>query len=120
MDGSEVCSICLESIQDYRSICYLRCHHFFHTKCLLTWVLDQFTCPICRADIQGCQHCVGATDQVTYIRAHAQSVPELLEYSLQSNQRLRSEVANLTQETAIMAEYLHLFSGGGIRITRIG
>ncbi|KAA0191750.1 putative synoviolin [Fasciolopsis buskii] len=51
----------LEQYQDNCPICYTnmttedakvtRCGHFYHTKCLATWMLRQLFCPICHADL---------------------------------------------------------------------
>ena len=45
------CSICLEKLTSSISITKLDCDHFFHTRCIQTWLqqtLNRKRCPICR------------------------------------------------------------------------
>ncbi|ESO06177.1 hypothetical protein HELRODRAFT_188288 [Helobdella robusta] len=41
------CTICQESLQNMK-VLKLRCSHRFHEKCIIRWVKEQSTCPICR------------------------------------------------------------------------
>lgn len=51
------CSICLASFEKEEKIYKLNCSHMFHTECLEHWLEQQFTCPLCRADIaEGLHH----------------------------------------------------------------
>ena len=47
----ESCSICFDEFDSAPSK-KLRCDHFFHKKCLLSWLerkpIDEHTCPLCR------------------------------------------------------------------------
>lgn len=44
------CTICLECmyINDTQYIFMTDCDHYFHTKCIVKWLKDNNTCPICR------------------------------------------------------------------------
>ena len=47
--GSGTCCICLEEIS-----CGLKlknCNHLYHAYCITTWLKENDTCPICRADV---------------------------------------------------------------------
>merc|ERR1712113_844803 len=42
------CSICQEPMAETRVLKLATCRHTFHRSCLLTWVLRQNECPVCR------------------------------------------------------------------------
>ena len=44
------CTICLERmyINDTQYIFETDCDHYFHTKCIVKWLKENNTCPICR------------------------------------------------------------------------
>ena len=47
------CPICFEAYQKGDEIAWSRnveCYHAFHLRCILYWLLDHDTCPMCRAD----------------------------------------------------------------------
>lgn len=47
------CPICFETYQKGDEIAWSRnveCYHAFHLQCILYWLLDHDTCPMCRAD----------------------------------------------------------------------
>ena len=51
------CAICFEEVKkkkdvDYSNTC-LRCEHVFHRKCLIPWIRQKDTCPICRKKKKG-------------------------------------------------------------------
>ena len=48
-DKNNICSICIEKIEDKEIICELNCNHQFHESCIKTY-LDKYNhkCPICR------------------------------------------------------------------------
>ena len=39
-----------KEFNDENSIIKLDCNHYFHHKCLETWILRKRTCPICRVE----------------------------------------------------------------------
>ena len=42
------CSICLSEIKENKNVCITECMHEYHTSCLLKWLVNNETCPICR------------------------------------------------------------------------
>lgn len=40
-----ICSICLDPTQKSYNF---KCGHYFHNKCIITWIERHDTCPICR------------------------------------------------------------------------
>jgi len=45
------CTICLEPFQLGEDICFsrhLKCHHCFHSDCLIPWLKNNDDCPMCR------------------------------------------------------------------------
>ena len=46
------CSICLENYSIGDKIVYLPCFHFYHTKCIQTWVKSSDKCPLCNVEIK--------------------------------------------------------------------
>ena len=51
-DGTE-CEICLSEITNGESYLSTPCHHYFHEACLMRWVREQHTCPVCREPLPG-------------------------------------------------------------------
>jgi hypothetical protein len=48
----EECSICMENdIFTHNSWVKLGCSHFFHRHCILIWIHNRPTCPICRENV---------------------------------------------------------------------
>lgn len=45
------CAICLDVFQEADFIRTLRCHHEFHSVCLVTWLGNHTTCPVCRRKV---------------------------------------------------------------------
>ena len=43
-----LCSICLKSVQNVKSIFQLPCKHVFHFSCIDKWSYISATCPLCR------------------------------------------------------------------------
>ncbi|CAD8209010.1 unnamed protein product [Paramecium pentaurelia] len=48
---SEICSICLQEINEGKLIKILKCNHYFHDDCIKEWVLRKAECPTCRDNI---------------------------------------------------------------------
>jgi len=46
-DGKVTCSICHDPICSSELIRCPYCEHFFHYKCLATWLTDANACPFC-------------------------------------------------------------------------
>ncbi|TNV71876.1 hypothetical protein FGO68_gene4156 [Halteria grandinella] len=51
--GITECIICLTDFQQGETVIRLKCNeqHQFHEECLQGWVLNNFTCPLCREPI---------------------------------------------------------------------
>ena len=47
LDGEQLCSICLGTLQDGMRIGSLSCNHEFHVDCLKTWLKRKNHCPLC-------------------------------------------------------------------------
>tara|TARA_B100001094_G_C18143663_1_gene779386 strand:+ start:1111 stop:1596 length:486 start_codon:yes stop_codon:yes gene_type:complete len=48
--NNNICSICLDSIDDSNENYELRCGHTFHTKCIIRWFREGYVngkCPLC-------------------------------------------------------------------------
>jgi hypothetical protein len=46
----EQCSICIEPILKNNTI-ILKCNHIFHDHCILSWLKEHYSCPICREHV---------------------------------------------------------------------
>ena len=51
-DSHKECSVCLERFEDDNEIVLLNCRHIFHSQCIITWIGQHLTCPICRGRIE--------------------------------------------------------------------
>merc|ERR1711907_60825 len=52
------CTICCES-HEHTAITTLPCNHSFHQKCIVPWLQEKPSCPVCRADVRieyGCDN----------------------------------------------------------------
>ncbi|KAI3944489.1 hypothetical protein MKW92_044973 [Papaver armeniacum] len=48
---SSSCAVCLEGIIDGSKISNMPCLHMFHSACLVTWLHESNSCPICRRQV---------------------------------------------------------------------
>ncbi|KAI3944492.1 hypothetical protein MKW92_044976 [Papaver armeniacum] len=48
---SSSCAVCLEGIIDGSKISNMPCLHMFHSACLVTWLQESNSCPICRRQV---------------------------------------------------------------------
>lgn len=53
------CTVCLLEFEEGDECRYLPCMHFFHRRCIDTWISRSSLCPICRKDVR---HSVATTD----------------------------------------------------------
>lgn len=53
-DLSEVvCSICYSPFENEEKVIYVpKCHHLYHSECILDWFRSHGTCPNCRQDVK--------------------------------------------------------------------
>ncbi len=45
------CVVCQEEFQDGQDVAHLPCIHIFHQKCLVEWLEQKKTCPICQIEV---------------------------------------------------------------------
>jgi hypothetical protein len=51
-DNREDCSICLEAFKVGDQAKKLSCKHLFHVSCLLPWLEQRSSCPVCRSSVE--------------------------------------------------------------------
>lgn len=49
--ASEICAVCQAAYQQGDGVCTLPCGHDFHHACVLPWLRQRGTCPLCKAGI---------------------------------------------------------------------
>jgi len=57
ISNDELCSICYSKGGSHRVD--LPCGHNFHKKCILPWIQENNTCPLCRSYVIQCEMCDG-------------------------------------------------------------
>ncbi|PKS09226.1 hypothetical protein jhhlp_003840 [Lomentospora prolificans] len=50
--GSVECTVCIDDIKVGEEVVYLPCKHWFHETCVVMWLREHNTCPICRTSIE--------------------------------------------------------------------
>ncbi|KAJ3683083.1 hypothetical protein LUZ60_013310 [Juncus effusus] len=49
------CAICLSEVSEGEEVRLLPvCTHLFHKVCIETWLMQNWTCPVCRARVRAC------------------------------------------------------------------
>jgi hypothetical protein len=51
-DPNVECPICIDDLKEGDVAVYLPCKHFFHQDCVVLWLKEHNTCPICRSAIE--------------------------------------------------------------------
>ncbi|MCL7046366.1 hypothetical protein MKW94_004157 [Papaver nudicaule] len=51
---TNTCVICLEKFEAGKVVTHMPCSHIFHEYCLVPWLQDNHSCPLCRFEIQSC------------------------------------------------------------------
>lgn len=51
-DGKAECTICIDDMHLGDEVTVLPCKHWFHGECVVLWLKEHNTCPICRAPIE--------------------------------------------------------------------
>ena len=46
--SDELCSICLNNLDEEQTYTLEACNHQFHTKCIINWFRNSSSCPCCR------------------------------------------------------------------------
>ncbi|KAK4450716.1 hypothetical protein QBC34DRAFT_402326 [Podospora aff. communis PSN243] len=54
-EGKAECTICIDELHKGDEVTVLPCTHWFHGECVVLWLKEHNTCPICRASIEGGQ-----------------------------------------------------------------
>lgn len=65
------CTICIDELTLGDEVLVLPCKHWFHEECVVLWLKEHNTCPICRAPIEGDSH--GQSSEAGQANAQAQS-----------------------------------------------
>lgn len=47
----ECCPICQCEFEFNEIVIELRCRHIYHEECILSWLKDENTCPICKESV---------------------------------------------------------------------
>ncbi|RZC75240.1 hypothetical protein C5167_050716 [Papaver somniferum] len=53
---ANACVICMEKFEAGTVVRYMPCSHIFHEVCLVPWLQENNSCPLCRLEIQSCSH----------------------------------------------------------------
>lgn len=51
-DGKTDCSICIDEVKIGEVATFLPCKHWFHQECVVLWLKEHNTCPVCRTPIE--------------------------------------------------------------------
>lgn len=51
-EGKAECTICIDQLKKGDDVVFLPCKHWFHEPCVVMWLKEHNTCPICRAPIE--------------------------------------------------------------------
>ncbi|KAK4112144.1 hypothetical protein N656DRAFT_798492 [Canariomyces notabilis] len=51
-DGKAECTICIDEINKGDEVVVLPCKHWYHGECVVLWLKEHNTCPICRMPIE--------------------------------------------------------------------
>jgi hypothetical protein len=51
-ESSIECSICIDDLKEGDTAVFLPCKHWFHEECVVLWLKEHNTCPICRTPIE--------------------------------------------------------------------
>ena len=52
-DGKGECTICIDDVSLGDEVVVLPCKHWFHDECVVLWLKEHNTCPICRSPVEG-------------------------------------------------------------------
>lgn len=51
-DDKVECSICIDDMKEGEKAVFLPCKHWFHEDCVVLWLKEHNTCPICRTPVE--------------------------------------------------------------------
>ncbi len=46
------CTICVSDFQTAEKVRRLACNHQYHAKCIKGWLINEKTCPVCKAEVK--------------------------------------------------------------------
>ncbi|XP_042483952.1 E3 ubiquitin ligase BIG BROTHER-related-like [Macadamia integrifolia] len=49
--STETCMICMDEYVKGIDLAWMPCSHFFHSECLVTWLEQKNSCPLCRFEL---------------------------------------------------------------------
>ncbi len=52
-EGKAECTICITEVERGEDVVILPCKHWFHNECVVMWLKEHNTCPVCRNPIEG-------------------------------------------------------------------
>lgn len=50
--GEGACAVCLEEMEEGKTVARLRCGHAFDKSCISRWLERKMQCPVCRSDVE--------------------------------------------------------------------
>lgn len=76
-EGSQQCSVCLEAFDVGDMITTLPCSHYYHNTCIIQWLQQCGTCPVCRQSLTTADNtaAVGGADTDTELPAASSQQP---------------------------------------------
>ncbi|KZL63714.1 RING finger protein, partial [Colletotrichum tofieldiae] len=64
-EGKTECTICIDDFSEGDDATVLPCKHWFHDQCVVMWLKEHNTCPICRTPIEGPSNSSGGNNNTT-------------------------------------------------------
>ena len=60
-ESKEACTVCQDLVEKGAITLTMPCGHFFHKACLMPWLQEHNTCPVCRCEVES--HCARYNQQ---------------------------------------------------------
>ena len=51
-ESSEACTVCQDVVEKGAVTLHMPCGHCFHKDCLMPWLAEHNTCPVCRCEVE--------------------------------------------------------------------
>ena len=84
--GENTCSVCKEDFSVGNKMMDLPCNHYFHEECLMPWLNQHDSCPICRFELK--------TDDDDYEKMKLQRNGNIINFAL-FNQNRSNNIHNI-------------------------